>query len=270
LSLQDPDDADLALLEAAARAAGEIALARFGSHGAVREKPGGLGPVTEADVAVDGMLRDRLRAARPGYGWLSEESEDGPERLSVERVFIVDPIDGTRAFVEGQKAWAHALAIVDAGSLVAGVVHLPALGVTYTAARGLGARRNGAAIRSSRKTSPEGARVLATASQLNARFWRGEAPAVQRIFRPSIAYRLCLVADATADAMLAFRETWEWDLAAGALIAAEAGAVVSDGTGAAIVYNRAHPGVAGVLAAPPALHRALAARLRTSADPVRT
>lgn len=261
-----PDAADLALLEAAAREAGELALARFGSPGAVREKPGGLGPVTEADIAVDRLLRDRLLAARPGYGWLSEESEDGPGRLAAERVFVVDPIDGTRAFLAGQKAWAHSLAIVEAGRPVAGVVHLPALGQTYAARRGGGARRNGAAIRATERAVADGARVLATASQLDARFWPGGVPAVERIFRPSIAYRLCLVADGSADAMLAFRETWEWDIAAGAVIAAEAGAVVSDRAGAAIAYNRRHPGVAGVLAAAPALHRVLAERARVAAD----
>lgn len=267
--MPEPDAADLALLEEAARAAGELALARFGSPGAVREKPGGLGPVTEADLAVDRLLRDRLLAARPDYGWLSEESEDGPARLAAGRVFVVDPIDGTRAFLGGEKAWAHSLAVVDAGRPVAGVVHLPALGKTYAARRGRGARRNGAAIRATERASAEGARMLATAGQLDARFWPGGVPAVERVFRPSIAYRLCLVADGTADAMLALRETWEWDIAAGALIAAEAGAVVSDGAGATIVYNRRHPGVAGVLAAPSALHRALGERLRVAADDAR-
>ena len=81
------------------------------------------------------MLRRRLLAARPGYGWLSEESEDGPARLAAARVFIVDPIDGTRAFLAGERAWAHSLAVAEAGRVVAGVVHLPALGRIYAAAR---------------------------------------------------------------------------------------------------------------------------------------
>ena len=139
-------DPDLALLEAAAREAGELALGYFGRPGAVREKPGGHGPVTEADLAVDAMLRERLLAARPDYGWLSEESEDDPARLGASRLFVVDPIDGTRAFVAGQRFWAHSLAVVAAGEAVAGVVHLPMLGRTYAAVRGGGARLNGAPI----------------------------------------------------------------------------------------------------------------------------
>ena len=107
------------------------ALGYFGRPGAVREKPGGHGPVTEADLAVDAMLRERLLAARPDYGWLSEESEDDPARLGAARLFVVDPIDGTRAFVAGQRFWAHSLAVVAAGEAVAGVVHLPMLGRTY-------------------------------------------------------------------------------------------------------------------------------------------
>jgi myo-inositol-1(or 4)-monophosphatase len=257
--------ADLALLALTALEAGALALGYVGSPGAVREKPEGLGPVSEADLAVDRLLRDRLLAARPGYGWLSEESEDGPARLGAGRVFVVDPIDGTRAFLAGERAWSHALAVVEAARVVAGVVHLPALGKTYAAARGHGATRNGAAIAASGRAALDGSRLLAAGSQLDARFWPGGAPRVERLFRPSIAYRLCLVADGTADGMVTFRETWEWDLAAGALIAAEAGAMVTDARGAAVAYNRAHPAVPGVLAAAPGVHRALLARLGAAA-----
>ena len=264
--MPEPDpDADLALLEAAALAAGEIALGYAGRHGEVRDKPGGLGPVTEADLAVDAMLHARLIGARPGYGWLSEESEDGPERLGLSRVFIVDPIDGTRAFIAGQRAWSHSLAVAEGGRIVAAVVHLPALGKTYAAAAGGGARRNGEPIAASDRTALDGARVLATAGQLDARFWPGGVPAVERMFRPSIAYRLCLVADGTADAMVTFRDTWEWDLAAGALIAAEAGAAISDRSGGDVAFNRPHPAVDGALVAAPAVHRALLARARVPA-----
>ena len=259
-------DSDLALLEDAARAAGEIALGYVGSPGKVHEKAGGLGPVTEADLAVDRMLRQRLTTARPDYGWLSEESEDGAERLGRSRVFIIDPIDGTRAFIAGQSAWSHSLAIAEEGTIVAGVVHLPALGKTYAAARGGGARRNGSPIAASARRGLDGARVLANAANLDARFWPGGVPPVQRMFRPSIAYRLCLVADGTADAMLTFRATWEWDLAAGMLIATEAGARASDGKGAALAFNRRHPAVDGAIVAPPAVHRALVAGSRSPAS----
>jgi myo-inositol-1(or 4)-monophosphatase len=252
---------DLALLEAAAREAGAIALGFAGRHGEVREKPDGHGPVTEADLAVDRMLRARLLAARPGYGWLSEESEDDPARLGSGRVFVVDPIDGTRAFVAGQRTWAHSLAVVEAGEAVAGVVHLPMLERTYAAARGGGARLNGAPIAAAARAELEGARVLATASQLDARHWPGGVPRVERLFRPSLAYRLCLVADGEADAMLTFREAWEWDVAAGEVIAREAGAVVTDAAGRPVRYNSPRPASPGVIAAAPRVHAAILARL---------
>ena len=252
---------DVALLEAAARAAGEVALARVGHPGAVVEKPGGHGPVSDTDLEVDRLLRSRLLAARPGYGWLSEESEDGPERLAAARVFIVDPIDGTRAFLAGEAFWALSLAVAEAGRVVAGVVHLPALGLTYAASEGGGARLNGAPIAASPRVELDGALVLANAGQLEAKHWPGGPPQVVRKFRTSLAYRLCMAAGGEADAALTFRDTWEWDVAAGDVIAREAGAVVTDGAGRPIAYNRPLPAVGGVIVAGPALHAAIVALL---------
>ena len=116
---------DLELLEAAAREAGEIALKYWRDDPQVWDK-GGDDPVSEADFAVDKHLHERLLAERPEYGWVSEETEDNTERLNAERVFIVDPIDGTRSFVAGQQTWAHSLAVAVNGTIVAGCVYLPA------------------------------------------------------------------------------------------------------------------------------------------------
>jgi myo-inositol-1(or 4)-monophosphatase len=251
-------EADLALLEAAAREAGELAV-RVG-RGEVREKPGGRGPVSDADLAVDRMLRAELTAARPGYGWLSEESEDAPDRLAAERVFIVDPIDGTRAFISGGRAWALSLAVAERGRVAAAVVHLPMLERTYTARLGGGARVNGAAIAASDRADLDGAQVLAPGSQLDPSLWPGGVPQVVRHFRPSIAYRLCLAAEGRFDAMFSFRDSWEWDLAAGDLVAREAGALVTAGDGHPPRYNLPVPLVHGVIAAGPALHAAILAR----------
>lgn len=262
-SLPEPELApDLALLEDAARAAGEIALRHFRAGPTAVEKPGGLGPVTEADLEIDRMLRAELLAARPDYGWLSEESVDGPGRLAAGRVFIVDPIDGTRAFASGQRAWSHSLAVAERGRVVAGVVHLPLLGRTYAAGAGGGARSNGAAIVASARTDLDDARVLASAAQLEPRHWRGgAAPRLERHMRPSLAYRLCLAAEGRFDAMLTFRDCWEWDVAAGDLIAREAGAIVTTRAGAPAFYNNPTPLVPGIVVAGPAIHAALLARL---------
>jgi myo-inositol-1(or 4)-monophosphatase len=254
-------EADLDLLLGAARAAGEIAKRHFRGKRESVEKPEGGGPVTEADLEVDRMLRAELQGARPDYGWLSEESSDGPARLEAERVFIVDPIDGTRAFVAGERAWAHALAVAERGRLTAGVVYLPRMNRTYAAAAGQGARVNGRAIRPSARTLLDGAGALVNSSQLEPKFWPGGVPPVRRHFRPSLAYRICLVAEGRYDVMLTFREAWEWDVAAGALIASEAGAVVSDRSGGPLHFNNPVPQVPGIVAGGQALHAAVMARL---------
>ncbi len=254
-------DADLALLGEAARAAGVIALRHFGAPSGVREKPGGNGPVTAADLEVDRMLRAELLAARPGYGWLSEESEDAPERLEARHVFIVDPIDGTRSFIAGESTWAHSLALADHGRVVAAVVHLPKLARTYAAAEGRGAFVNGARIEVSGRSDIEESRVLANAAQLDPKHWRGHPPRFDRHMRPSLAYRLCLTAEGRFDAMLTFRDAWEWDVAAGDLIAREAGAVVTTRSGSRAAYNNPVPLIAGMIVAGPALHGAILARV---------
>ena len=113
---------DLALLRDAAKAAGEIATKHFRKDPEAWDKGAGQGPVTEADIEVDTMLREELTAARPDYGWLSEETADNATRLDRERVFVVDPIDGTRAFMDGKTGFSHALAVVEQGVPVAAVV----------------------------------------------------------------------------------------------------------------------------------------------------
>lgn len=251
---------DVGLLSDLVREAGEMALARADAPGAVHHKPGGGGPVSEADLAIDRFLRERLLTARPDYGWLSEETEDDPGRLAASRVFVVDPIDGTRAFLAGQPTWAISAAIVEAGAPVLGIVHLPALSKTYVAERGGGATRNGRPIAPSARRELDGAQVLASSNQFTPEHWPGGVPAIDRQFRPSIAYRLCLVAEGRFDAMLTFRPSWEWDVAAGALIAAEAGAVVTDASGRPLAFNRPDPRVAGLVVGPARLHAALIAR----------
>ena len=115
------DAEDLALLVAAAQAAGPVALGYFRARPASWDKPDGAGPVSEADLAVDALLRERLLSARPDYGWLSEETEDDPARLSRATVFVVDPIDGTRAFSRGLPSWGMLLGRVERGRAIFGV-----------------------------------------------------------------------------------------------------------------------------------------------------
>ncbi len=258
---------DLRLLIEAAREAGAIARRYWRQQPKAWDKAEGAGPVTEADLAVDARLREVLTAARPAYGWLSEESEDEPARLDAARCFILDPIDGTRAFIEGQEGFSHALAVVEGERVIAGVVYLPVSDTLYAAVAGGPATRNGRAIAPS-AVELDGARVLTAKSSLAPTFWRGgEAPAIRREFRPSLAWRLCLVAEGRFDAVLSLRGAWEWDLAAGALIAERAGCTVTDMHGAPMRFNRQTPVIDGLLIAAPALHEKLLAHLVPPARP---
>lgn len=249
---------DLALLMEGARLGSETALRYWGSSPDVWDKGDGQGPVSEADLAVDKALGDFLRTARPSYGWLSEETEDDRTRLGAECVFIVDPIDGTRSFLGGERTWAISLAVARRGKIEAAAVALPSLNKLYSSMAGAGAYNNGVSIRASDRQSTEGARVLAARASLDPNVW-GEhgPPPVERHFRPSLAYRLCLVAEGRFDAMITFRDCWEWDIAAGALIATEAGAHVSDRRGVALSFNSSEAKTPGAIAASPALQPAL-------------
>jgi myo-inositol-1(or 4)-monophosphatase len=252
---------DLPLLIDAARAAGEIATPYWRKDPTTWEKRDSAGPVTEADLAVDAMLKSRLLTARPDHGWLSEETEDGPARLTLDSVFIVDPIDGTRAFIAGESTWAHSLAVARGGQITAGVVFLPARDLLYAAAIGDGATLNGRPIRASATTHLEGATVLSNRASFLPEHWPGGVPPVERHFRPSLAYRLSLVAEGRFDAMLTLGNAWEWDIAAGCLICTEAGARVTDRHGARPEFNNSHPKVPGLIVASDPLQRDLLARL---------
>ncbi|WP_317057044.1 inositol monophosphatase family protein [Roseovarius rhodophyticola] len=257
---------DLDLLIEAAQAAGDVARQYTGPAAKVWDKPEGAGPVTEADLAVNRVLEDTLRAARPDYGWLSEESEDDEDRLDRERVFIVDPIDGTRSFIEGSKTWAHSIALVEQGKVVAGVIYLPMRDKLYAAARGLGATLNSAPLKVGASDRLNGASMLAAKPNFDGKHWRaGEHPGLVRNFRPSLAYRMALVAEGRFDAMMTLRGAWEWDIAAGALILTEAGAAISDRDGESLVFNNRAPKLPGVLAANPVLHGELRETLKPGA-----
>lgn len=253
---------DLDLLIDAAREAGKVAKGFVGHDLGVQHKAHDNSPVTKADLAVNALLAEKLRAARPHYGWLSEETPDDTARLSSRRVFIIDPIDGTRSFIEGERTWAHALAVVEHGEVLASVVYLPMMDRLYAASLGGGARLNDRPITAGTEIRPAKAEVLATRPSLDARHWPGGLPDLKRSYRPSLAYRQSLVAEGRYDAMFTFRPTWEWDIAPGALILSEAGARITDGRGAPLRFNAPIPQADGLIAANPRLHAALMDRRR--------
>lgn len=247
---------DLRLITDAAQQASEIALKYWRTDQRVDQKDGGS-PVSEGDFAVDNFLRSNLTAARPEYGWLSEETEDDKSRLKCKRAFVVDPIDGTRAYVAGENTWGISIAVVENGQPLVGVVYLPVREKLYSAITGSGSWLNGATLRTSEEADPKRATTLAPKQSLDPKWWPSEPPALDRHWRSSLAYRFCLVAEGKFDSVLTIRDAFEWDIAAGILIAAEAGAKISDRNGEQIVLNQSHPKASGVFAANPGLHKRL-------------
>ncbi|MGC1496212.1 MAG: 3'(2'),5'-bisphosphate nucleotidase CysQ [Sulfitobacter sp.] len=249
---------DLPLLIDAARMAGRVATSFAGDAAKRWDKPDGAGPVTEADLAVNNLLHSVLRLARPDYGWLSEETEDTADRLSKDRVFIIDPIDGTRSFVEGSSTWAHSIAVAAHGRITAAVVYLPLRDKLYAAGLGMGATQNGKVISASTESRLTNATVLAAKPALLAQRWKANAaPEFKRHYRPSLAYRLALVAEGRFDSMITLHPSWEWDIAAGALIVSEAGGTITDQNGRDLQFNNPDPRLNGVLAGGGTIHAEL-------------
>lgn len=244
-----PDLEDLKLLEETVREAGHIARKYYGGDYKQWSKEGGS-PVTEADLAVNKYLLDHLTAARPDYGWLSEENPDDPARLSRREVFVIDPIDGTVAFLKNRPHFTICAAIVVEGRPCCGVVYNPISEELYSARLGAGAYRNGLAIHVSARTGLQDCAMLGDRTQFTSPPW----PAMHVQNRNSVAYRLVLVADGSADASVSLTAKRDWDLAAADIILQEAGGLLSDASGKALVYNTSVTKQASLVAANPALH----------------
>lgn len=235
--LADELKADLALLRDAAREGGEIAMRHF------RKEPetwlkAGASPVTAADIAVDRFLFDALRAARPSYGWLSEETIDNPDRLAAHRTFVVDPIDGTRAFIAGRRTWCVSVAVVENGVPIAGVLDCPAKGEVYEATADGPAMCNGVVI--------EVASIGATPRVAGPKQLLAHAPGYMRAgdeipYIPSLAYRLAMVASGRLDGTFVKPNSHDWDLAAADLILRRAGGAVLNAQGEAPFYAGVDP-----------------------------
>ncbi len=252
--------ADFALLQDAVADAGALVMGYLGKDPQKWDKPG-EGPVTEADYAADKLLHERLIGPRSGYGWLSEESADDPSRLERDAVWIVDPIDGTRAFIDAKPEFAVSAALAWRGAIVAGVVFNPATDETFAAIKGGGATLNGQPLRVDRCAAFGDATVLTRKSVWKDENWNSGPPGGKRGYVNSIAYRVSLVAAGRWDAAVVLNGLSEWDLAAAQLVLEEAGGVVTDRAGGAIAYNKARPGVSGLIAAMPALGDRIAANL---------
>ncbi|MBO9589298.1 3'(2'),5'-bisphosphate nucleotidase CysQ [Devosia sp.] len=230
-----PYEDDLELLRATAVAAGIIASGYFRRDIKSWTK-GNASPVSEADIIVDRYLAASLLNARPAYGWLSEETADNPSRLDCDRVFIVDPIDGTRAFLQGEDCWTVCLAVVENGVPVAGVVYAPARNEMYEASLGGGARLNGEPLERHRRA---GAPPLIPApGAVHQELQQGGLHYTRGPMYPSLAYRLLQVATGKLDAAVVRRGSQDWDIAAAAVILKEAGQDLADVCSGFPQFNR--------------------------------
>lgn len=227
---------DAALLQDSVREAGALAQSMFRTE-LKKWTKGASSPVSEADIAVNDLLETRLRGATPDYGWLSEESADDATRLSRRLTWVVDPIDGTRNYLNGHDEWCVSVALVEDASPVLAAVFAPTCDEFFFAARGWRTILNGKPVRATGGTVLDFARVA------------GPKPLIERL-KPSLgeiklhprigslALRLCRVANGGLDAAFAGGNSHDWDLAAADLIVQEADGRMSDLSGDPILYNR--------------------------------
>ena len=261
---------DLALLKDVAREAGELALDWLRS-GAKSWDKSANNPVTEADLAVNDLIAKRLRGARPEYGWLSEETRDNPADRTQDKVWVVDPIDGTKAFVKGDTGFCVSIARVDNGEPALGVIYNPNFNELLHARLHGGAFLNDRPIRTT-ASAKLGCRMVGQpdvfAAADAAQRWPG-----MKLISPmptAVAWRMCLVAAGRWDAAVALNPKNDWDLAAAVLLVSEAGGIATDRDGKRLVFNQASVIQRGVVAAGAALHPLIMERLHNypaSQDP---
>jgi myo-inositol-1(or 4)-monophosphatase len=228
------------------------ALRRFTPGEVEARRKAGDDPVTEADTSVDALLRELL--PRDGEGWLSEETEDDLSRLARRRVWVVDPLDGTREFVTGIPEWCVSVGLVVNGEPVAGGICNPATGETIVGARGWGVTLNGRPARVSDRRTLAGARVVASRSEVKRGEWQGYREGLFEIHPTgSVAYKLALVAAGLVDATWTLTPKHEWDVAAGVALVLAAGGAIVAGSPEEARFNREKPKLSRLIAANPAL-----------------
>jgi myo-inositol-1(or 4)-monophosphatase len=230
------------LVQQVTREAGRIALSYFAREIHKWEKSPD-NPVSEADIAVDEFLRTTLMQNRTGYGWLSEETEDQPERMRCGRLWIVDPIDGTRAFLSGGDDWGVSVALVQDQKPIIAAFYAPVKDAFYFAQAGAGAQKNGQPISVETQASLNKARMMGDPSGFKAgKFWPVEWPSTMVAEQAnSIALRICQIADGQFDCCVTLRPKNDWDVAAADLILSEAGGILTTGDGETLIFNRKKP-----------------------------
>ncbi|MBL1420983.1 MAG: 3'(2'),5'-bisphosphate nucleotidase CysQ [Alphaproteobacteria bacterium] len=242
------------------REAGQIGLSYFGKNIKNWQKPDDT-PITEADLAVNDFLDARLKALMPKFGWLSEETVDNLERQNCEYIWVVDPIDGTKAFIKGLAEWVVSVAIVKDNRPILGLIYDPIAQILYFAQHGHGAyiineEKQRVKIQPSDRDNVHEANILAYKFHFDRMTTRSNYiwPNMQYQIVNSMAMRVALVACGEFDAMVSFTIKGEWDIAAADIIIHEAGGMITDGLGQMLVYNKAEPSLPHMVAAGAKLH----------------
>jgi myo-inositol-1(or 4)-monophosphatase len=251
----------MARLAAAVKEAGSVALSYFRGPLKTWTKGEAQSPVTEADIASNDLLRERLVA--PGDGWLSEESENDPARLGARRIWIVDPIDGTRAFMAGREDWSVSVALVEAGRPVVAALFAPATDEMFVAVAGGGATRNGVPIHAGTGGGLDGARIGGPKRMLDRMALQPIVP-MPRVH--SLALRFARVADGALDIAIAGGNSHDWDLAAADLLVHEAGGVMTALDGRVPIYNQPEPAHGVLIAGGRGRYTAVIDLIRTQTD----
>ena len=238
--------------------AGKIGLSYFGKNIKNWQKADDT-PITEADLAVNDFLETELKSFRPEYGWLSEETTDNEVRLAKQYLWVVDPIDGTKAFINAKPEWVVSVAIVRDSRPILGLIYDPIAEILYFAEQNQGAFSNGVKIEPSQKTNVYNCNILAYEFHFERMTKRSDYiwPEMNYDIVNSMAMRVVLVASGKFDAMVSFTNKGEWDMAAADIIIHEAGGLITDGFGNLLTYNKPIPKLPHMVAAGVKLHKSI-------------
>lgn len=252
---------ELTVAVAAAHAAGAIVRRWYDGAYTVRDKAN-KSPVTEADIEANEAIQAAILAAFPDDGWLSEETRDSDARLSKRRVWIIDPLDGTREFVDHIPEFSVCIGLVEDGAPVLGVEYNPVREELFAAAKGAGVTLNDAPVRVSRQGDLSRARVLASRSEDKRGEWDEFRNDMRVELTGSVAYKLALIAAGKADATFSLTPKNEWDVCAGAALILEAGGRMTDRYGNALRFNQRKTKLPGLIASNADLYEPIVSLLR--------
>ena len=252
---------ELSVAVDAARSAGAVVRRWYEGHYTVRDKPNDS-PVTEADVEANQVIRTAIGSAFGDDGWLSEETHDSAARLTKRRVWIIDPLDGTREFIKHIPEFCVCIALVDAGAPVVGVSYNPIRDELFAGARGLGVTLNGTPVHTSSEANIAKAQFLISRSEADRGEWKPFEDILRLKLTGSVAYKLALIAGGRGDATFSLTPKNEWDVCAGAALITEAGGIMTDRYGEPLCFNNPAPSLPGIIASNAALHAPILEVLR--------